>query len=316
MTKNRFPTFAWSLLGYNILVIVWGAFVRATGSGAGCGRHWPLCNGEIIPRGAVLETLIEFSHRVTSGLSLLGVIVLLVWALRAYPRGSLVRRGAQFSMFFMVTEALIGAGLVLLQYVATNVSVARAFWMAGHLTNTFFLLAALTATAWWAARADLRRLQLRGHGLPGTALAAAIVATLILGISGSITALGDTLVITAGISPEDSPIVATLVELRIFHPLIAFAVGGVLLATAWIIMQRQPGILTRRLALGIVGLYTVQLACGALNVWLRAPVTIQLVHLFLTDLIWINLVVLTAVSLAQPVTEREATKGVPLPSGA
>ncbi len=316
MKTNRFSIFAWSLLGYNILVILWGAFVRATGSGAGCGSHWPLCNGEVIPRGATMETLIEFSHRLTSGLALLGVVALLVWALRAYPRGSLVRRGAQFSMFFMLTEALIGAGLVLLQYVATNVSVARAFWMAGHLTNTFFLLAALTVTAWWASRADLRRLQLRGHGLPGTALAASIVAMLFLGISGAITALGDTLVLTAGISPEDSPIVATLVELRIFHPLIAFAVGGILLVAAWVVTQRQPGALTRRLALGMIGLYTVQLACGALNVWLRAPVWLQLVHLLLTDLIWINLVVLTAVSLAQPVAERAAAKGLPLPSRA
>ena len=244
------------------------------------------------------------------------MIVLLVWALRAYPRGSLVRRGAQFSMFFMLAEALIGAGLVLLQYVATNVSVARAFWMAGHLTNTFFLLAALTVTAWWASRADLRRLQFRGHGLPGTALAASIVAMLFLGISGAITALGDTLVLTAGISPEDSPIVATLVELRIFHPLIAFAVGGILLVAAWVVTQRQPSVLTRRLALGVVGLYAVQLACGALNVWLRAPVWLQLVHLLLTDLIWINLVVLTAVSLAQPVAERAAAKGLSLPSRA
>ncbi len=318
MSNNRFPTFAWSLLGYNILVIVWGAFVRATGSGAGCGSHWPLCNGEVIPRGATMETLIEFSHRITSGLALVGVVVLLVWALRAYPRGSLVRRGAQFSMFFMVAEALIGAGLVLLQYVASNVSVARAFWMAGHLTNTFFLLAALTVTAWWssgwATRANLQRLQFRGHGLPGTALAASIIAVLFLGISGAITALGDTLVLTAGISPEDSPIVATLVELRIFHPLIAFAVGGVLLAAAWVVTQRQPGPLTRRLALGMVGLYTVQLAFGALNVWLRAPVWLQLLHLFLTDLIWINLVVLTAVSLARPVAERAAAKGLPMPS--
>ena len=316
MQTNRFPTFAWSLLGYNILVILWGAFVRATGSGAGCGSHWPLCNGEILPRSAPLETLIEFSHRLTSGLALIGVIVLLVWALRAYPPGSLVRRGAQLSLFFMVTEALIGAGLVLLQYVATNVSVARAFWMAGHLTNTFFLLGALTLTAWWASRADQRRLQFRGHGLSGTALAAAIVATLLLGVSGAITALGDTLVLTAGISPADSPIVATLVELRIFHPLIAFAVGGVLLVAARVVTQRQPGPLTRRLALGIVALYGVQLACGTLNVLLRAPVWMQLLHLLLTDLIWINLVVLTAVSLAQPVAERETATGLPLPSQA
>ncbi|MCB0131087.1 MAG: COX15/CtaA family protein, partial [Caldilineaceae bacterium] len=142
MINKRFTIFAWAVLAYNIVVILWGAFVRATGSGAGCGSHWPLCNGEILPRATEVETLIEFSHRITSGIALIAVVVLLIWALRSYPRGHRVRRGAQASMFFMFTEALVGAGLVLFEYVAHNVSIARAYWMAGHLMNTFLLLAA------------------------------------------------------------------------------------------------------------------------------------------------------------------------------
>src|SRR5262249_24948503 len=71
--------FAWLLVVYNIAVILWGAYVRATGSGAGCGSHWPLCNGEIVPRAAQAQTLIEFTHRITSGISLLLVAILAVW---------------------------------------------------------------------------------------------------------------------------------------------------------------------------------------------------------------------------------------------
>jgi heme A synthase len=95
-------------------VILWGAFVRATGSGAGCGSHWPLCNGELVPRAPQVETVIEFIHRATSGLAFLLVLGLFVLAWRVYPKGDLVRRAAALSFLFIVTEALVGAGLVLL----------------------------------------------------------------------------------------------------------------------------------------------------------------------------------------------------------
>ena len=126
MHLTRFAKFAWFVLGLNLLVIVWGAFVRATGSGAGCGSNWPLCNGEVIPQAPAIETIIEFSHRISSGLALIAVVVLLAWAFRAYPRKHPVRLGALLSMILMILEALIGAGLVLLELVAYNVAVARA----------------------------------------------------------------------------------------------------------------------------------------------------------------------------------------------
>ena len=118
--------FAWLTLAYNIGVILWGAYVRATGSGAGCGEHWPLCNGVVIPRDPSAATIIEFSHRLTSGLALISVVVLLVWVWRAFKPGHPARRGAAWTVFFMVTEAGVGAGLVLFQLVAENASMARA----------------------------------------------------------------------------------------------------------------------------------------------------------------------------------------------
>jgi len=300
--NRRFAQYAWGVVAANVVVILWGAFVRATGSGAGCGDHWPLCNGEVIPRAEQIETLIEFSHRVTSGLALLAVVALLIWALRAFPKGHIVRKAAAVSMALMILEALIGAALVLLQYVAFNISLGRAIWMAAHLVNTLLLLAALVLTAWWGQGG--RILRLRGQGLIGWSLLLATVGMLVLSMSGAITALGDTLVITGGISPAEHALVATLVELRILHPIIAFVVGALVIGAAWIVIQRRTDGGAQRVGRLIIALYVAQLLIGSLNVALRAPVWLQLVHLAFTCAIWILLVVLAAQALASD----EATK--------
>src|ERR1022692_3576281 len=97
---RRFALYAWSVLAYNIAVVLWGAFVRATGAGAGCGKHWPLCNGEMLPRSPSLNTIVEFTHRVTSGIDLLLVALLVFWAFRAFPPRHAVRLGALLSAAF------------------------------------------------------------------------------------------------------------------------------------------------------------------------------------------------------------------------
>ncbi|HEX9001707.1 MAG TPA: COX15/CtaA family protein, partial [Blastocatellia bacterium] len=86
MKFTRFAKFAWLVVAYNLMVIVWGAYVRASKSGDGCGSHWPLCNGEVIPLAPTVKTLVEFSHRLSSGLALLLTVVLVVWAFRAFAR--------------------------------------------------------------------------------------------------------------------------------------------------------------------------------------------------------------------------------------
>lgn len=153
-TSRRFAKFAWAALGYNLLVIVWGAYVRASGSGAGCGAHWPLCNGLVVPRAAAVETLVEFSHRLTSGVVLVIAVAMVIMAFRSFPRGSIVRKGAVAVLVLTIAEALIGAGLVLFELVAHDTSIKRALSMSMHLVNTFFLLGALTLTAHWATRAS------------------------------------------------------------------------------------------------------------------------------------------------------------------
>src|SRR5215210_628478 len=159
---DRFARYSWTTLAFTLAVILWGATVRATGSGAGCGSHWPLCNGEVVPRSPRIETVIELTHRVTSGIALLLVIGLVVLAFRWRPRGHAARKAAGWTLFFMLTEAAVGAGLVLFELVADNQSIARALFMATHLINTFFLLGAMTLTAHFASgRAPFR---LRGQG--------------------------------------------------------------------------------------------------------------------------------------------------------
>src|SRR5215475_5692943 len=162
MKLDRFAKYAWFALAFNLLVIMWGAYVRASGSGAGCGSHWPLCNGEVIPGSPALKTIVEFSHRLSSGLALLLVAGALVWAFRAYNPKHRLRRYAATAMFFMLMEAAVGAGLVLFEMVAENKSTARALWMSAHLINTFLLLGTLALIAWTATTGG--RLHIRGQG--------------------------------------------------------------------------------------------------------------------------------------------------------
>ncbi|MCA9623508.1 MAG: COX15/CtaA family protein [Myxococcales bacterium] len=156
--------FAWGVLAFTLLVIVWGTFVRATGSGAGCGSHWPTCNGEVIPRAETIETAIELTHRLTSGLSFLLVVALMIAALRARPKGHPMRKAAVWSFVFMITESAVGAGIVLLRYVADDQSPARAVWVAVHLINTFLLTASLTVAARQSGE-DAAPLRWRARGL-------------------------------------------------------------------------------------------------------------------------------------------------------
>jgi heme A synthase len=300
MKLTNFAKFAWGVLLYNLLVILWGAYVRASGSGAGCGSHWPLCNGEVIPRAPQLETMIEFTHRLMSGLSLLFVIILLFWAFRAYPKGNIVRSGAVLCMVFILTEALVGAGLVLFEWVAHDASVGRALAMTVHLANTFFLLAVLTLTAWWASGGAPPIW--RGNGSSLAWLGIGVLGLLILGMSGALTALGDTLFpvtsLQQGLSQDFSATAHFLIRLRLLHPTIAILVGIYLIAMASYLRNAREGAYIRRFSLLLTFVFIVQLAAGFLNVFLLAPVWLQLVHLLLADLSWIALVLFSSATLA------------------
>lgn len=303
MRAPRFTRYAWFVVLYNLGVVLWGAYVRATGSGAGCGRHWPLCNGEVLPRSPSTETLIELSHRISSGLDGLLVLALVVAAWRLFPARHRVRRVALASLIFLITEALAGAGLVRFELVVDNDSMTRAVVMAFHLVNTFLLLAFLVLTALWSG--GLSRPRLKGQGSVPWLLAGALAGTLLVGMSGAVTALGDTIFPGRSFTWQDlSPTSHFLLRLRIFHPAISLVVGAVVLTSATLVARLRPAPGVRRTAVTLVALYLVQLACGLVNVELAAPVALQLVHLLLADLVWLALVALGATALAREVPQR------------
>jgi cytochrome c oxidase assembly protein subunit 15 len=313
---RAFTRFAWAVLGYNLLVVAWGAFVRATGSGAGCGKHWPMCNGAVVPRAPAIETVIEFTHRATSGIALLLVVALVAWAVRAFPGGHPARKAAWASLGLMILEALVGAGLVLFGWVAKDTSFARGWVMGVHLTNTFLLLGALTLTADWSARPGGMRFGERG--VVAGALWLAFVTVILAGVTGAIAALGDTLFPTTsfaeGLRQELSTEAHVLLRLRILHPFAAVGAAAVLLLVARMALRHRPDPRVRRAAQSLLLLVAIELLAGAVNVLLLAPVWLQLVHLLLADLVFVSLVLLAAASLAPGEVELPVGTPGPLPA--
>ncbi len=294
---------AWTALAVNIVVILWGAVVRATGSGAGCGSHWPLCNGEVIPPSPSIGTLIEFSHRVSSGATLL-VTAALVWSVwRAFPRGHRARLGGVLCAATMIVESLLGAGLVLLRLVAENQSIARGWWLGAHLVNTLLLLGAFTMTAVWVSGTGMPALpRSPGNTLRLAAVGAALLGVIATGSSGAITALGDTLfppeTLAIGLAQKDDPEAHPFVRLRLWHPTLAIATTIALAVTGPALATASASRRASRLASVVTILCLAQLGVGVLNVILLAPVAIQLVHLAVADLIWISAVWMTLEALS------------------
>jgi heme A synthase len=297
-----FARASWSVLAYTIGVIVWGAFVRASKSGAGCGDHWPDCKGRIIPSFADTATLIEYVHRVTSGVSGLLVLGLAVASLFATPRGHVVRRYALLSAVFIVTESALGMLLVKFQYVAEDASVGRAIWMALHLVNTFLLLAWMTLVAWYGSGRP--HAPLRSSGALGKAMFAALGAALVVATFGAQAALADTLFpaasIAHGVAQDMTPGGHFLLKLRMFHPIVALGLAVYLVVALSAASAMRPTARVKRLSTLVFVLLGVQIAFGFVNLAFLAPVWMQLLHLLNADLLWVTLVVLTAASIAAP----------------
>jgi cytochrome c oxidase assembly protein subunit 15 len=295
--------FAWGVLGYFIAVILWGSLVRATGAGAGCGNHWPLCNGTVMQHSASVNTLIEFTHRITSGLSLFSVVGLLAWTFAGTVRGHLARTAAVASVAFTLIEALLGALLVKLGLTAQSQSPLRPAYLALHLTNTLLLLAALTLTAHLLSR---RKGYLRGSVrlvAPFGAVAAVFV-VMIVGVTGSLAALGDTLFpassLGLALAQDFSANSGWLVRWRWMHPTVAFLASILLI---WLLVraaQRSTHWDNRALSALLLLLLAAVYALGVLDVVLLAPLWMQVAHLLGADTLWATLVVLTARLTLQP----------------
>jgi cytochrome c oxidase assembly protein subunit 15 len=305
----RAARFAWAVVGYNVLVILWGALVRATGSGAGCGNHWPLCNGQVIPLSPRIDTLIEFTHRMMVGGSSIVVLALLAATFYATVRGQAARIAAVISTVLLINEAFLGALLVKLGYVTGNQSLGRVIVLSIHLSNTLLLLAALTMTAHLLATGQ-RWADLKARGRDKTIAITGLIATLIVGVSGSLAALGDTLFPASSLRAAFAQDLAAgspwLLRLRGVHPLSAFIAAAFVI---WLVVRSRRANALRNTTL-VLSLLALQFVLGIADVILLAPTWMQIVHLLGADLYWIALVLLAANVVWPSLTNPQPSPGL------
>lgn len=308
-SRPRTATLAWLALGVTAVVILQGAFVRSVGAGAGCGSHWPTCNGAIVPLSGGVETVIGFTHRLVS----LAALVVGAWLLRRAMRARAERPGlfvfAAAAFGFLLVEALLGAGTVLWGLTGDDRSIARGVVVATHLVNSLLIVGALAGAIVYArARPPAWPMHLERQGGVLTVLLVGVVSVLVLMFSGGIAAMGNTMfpseTLAAGLAADLHPDSHPLARLRMLHPLIAVTVGVYLfvaLGLAWLL---KPVPEAKQLAQSLLGVYLVQLAVGALNLALMAPVVLQLLHLGLAVLSFGLLTALAVVQLGTPHTAR------------
>jgi heme a synthase len=296
--------FAWIVLAYFIAVILWGGLVRATGSGAGCGDHWPLCNGTVVQHSPRADTIIEFTHRFTSGISFFSAVGLLVWTFAGTVKGHLARAAAVATVGFTLVEAILGAMLVKLGLTAQSQSPLRAPYLALHLTNTLLLLAALTLCAHLLSRRQGYTRETVRLVAPIGAITAVIV-VMMVGVTGSLAALGDTLFparsLGAALTQDFAATSGWLVRWRWTHPTIAFFASVFLI---WLLVRaarRTAHWDNRGLSALVLVLLAAQYVLGVLDVVLLAPTWMQIAHLLGADLLWAALVVLTARITLEPI---------------
>ena len=300
--RRSLSMYSAGVLGFMILVILWGAVVRATGSGAGCGDRWPLCNGDFFPHHPRIATIIEYTHRSMSGICTALVAVLIAWTFAAWPKGDRARKAAVWSGVLLITEALLGAVLVLGGYVQSNASDMRVLVQCVHFTNTMLLLAALTLTWWWLRRGSAHEIV----GVDGARTAAwlAVALTIVTGATGSVAALADTLFpspsLRQGFVQDFAGNAPLLVHMRWLHP-----AAAVLALVASIVLCRH---VSRSGARWIAGLLVLQVVLGVADLVALAPVTLQVLHLLGADLFWIALVAVASELIFAVRPARSATE--------
>lgn len=290
---------AWATLAFFVFVVLEGAVVRITGSGAGCGDHWPLCNGEVLPHHPRLATIIEFAHRSLTGISTAMFALLIGWTFRATRKGHPARRAAVIAGILLLTEAALGAVLVLGHYVEKNASAARVLVQGVHFSNTLLLLAATTVTA-----VLLRSQGMRAWPKPPlrTPMWLALVAVMVVGATGSVAALADTIFpspsLQAALAADFASTSPLLIRMRWIHP----AASALLVAAClWLCFSyRAKG--HRRISTMLAINLAVQALIGIANVLLLAPGWVQVLHLLGADVFWISLV-----ALATPLFRQQET---------
>ena len=302
---SAFAKYTWFALAYNVLVIVWGVFLRASRSGDGCGQFWLTCNGELIPSAPQFKTVIEFSHRMTTAIDGIVMLILLGWAIRIFladrnTQSRQVLYAAIGSFIFVITEAAVGAGLVLTGNVAEAVTDTRPLWAMGHLINTFILLAFLTLTAWFASREHAGKFSFEPRTVALISLG--VVGLLFVGLSGSLAALSNMLFpshsLAEGVAKDFSETSNLVLRLRLSHPILSIFTAVYLIFLAGWLKAKKPGDASvawwsRSVSLLVI----VQVIFGGATLLTLGPIVMQLGHLLLADAVWIAFVLLAANSI-------------------
>ena len=265
----------------SILSILAGAFVRATGSGDGCGSTWPTCKGKIIPQLSDTSEVIEFSHRSISGILLIVTLIIFIKS-RNMSKGTIVRTTVNLLTFFVVFEAAIGAVIVLYEWVGLNSSLPRIIAVPIHLVNTFGLLACY-ASLYKVLLNNFKNIkQLWDRRFVFVAFL-----FLLSGATGSITALADVLFPSAsfyeGLMEDFDRTSELLTRLRILHPLVATGLSVALIIESRKI-QKDYKIDVKFLQLLVI----VAVTLGVLNVLSNIVLLLSILHLAIADLLWIS----------------------------
>lgn len=300
---SKFSKYSISIVIFNLIVVAYGVLVRATGSGDGCGNHWPLCNGNTNTYSGVVAQIIEASHRASTSLDGLLVIGMVIWAFRAFPKGHQARLFSLLAFAFTIVEGIIGAALVKFQLVTGNASVARAWVMSLHVNSTFMLVGAITLTAYAGTN---RRLAFKGQGAVGWLLGLATGVMCFLGVSGAISALGHTLdPVRDVLKAAEQAGTFWMVKVQPMHPYLAVAGGLFFLLVVTMVAHLRPSPRVRRAAAVFMGAYALELLIGAINIQLKAPDAVQMMHLGIADGVFATLIWFIAEAIRSGIRQRE-----------
>ncbi len=297
---------AWAALVFTLFVVLWGGFVSASGAGDGCGDDWPLCGELLSPSGTTpadaADTLVEFTHRATSGLALLAVAGLAVWSRYRFPPGHRARYWAVLSLAFMVVESLIGAALVIFQWVDMNVSLARALVQPVHLANTYLLMGALACAAWWSG--SRRPAAAPGPERPDRLVAGALCGLIVVSAFGTAASLASTVFPSEsfldGVRSDFAGGAHYLIRLRVWHPAAVLAFGAYLVWLGRRLGRTCPDGLPVLFPVS-AGVFAAAFAVGVLDAVLLAPIALQMAHLLLAHALWLGLTALWLDLRSEPV---------------
>ncbi len=306
--NSGFATFSWIVLIYNLLVVGFGVFLRAAGLGDGCGENWPLCTGEKNPVKGSFATLIESTHRISTTLVGLFAIIMVVWAFRYFAKGHPAKKMAVGFLVMTLFEGLVGRHLVVKGLVTDKDTVERAMWMMAHVLSIFLLLGFNVGAA--LSTSGMRPLQLRNQGVVGWLLGFGFIGTFLLGISGAISAFGHQVrPDVEGLSERLQAGAFWASKLAVAHPIGSASIGLFMFLMCGLIQHLRPDPFVKNACRIVIGLLVLQMGVGLLNIFLSAPIVMQMIHLVVADLNWISIVVLAVAALGvgiEPVEARPA----------